>query len=135
MSDVLVLDRHYDTSPQRVFAAWSEIDLVRKWFGCGPGQLWDIHRWDCRAGGELHVSLTLKDRVVEVRGEFLQVTPPHRIVYRWGEERVEVDIADDGGRTRVRLTHHNLADAADRTVREGGWTHCLDNLVKMLAVR
>ncbi|MBX2799683.1 MAG: SRPBCC domain-containing protein [Myxococcales bacterium] len=53
MSRQLRMTRRFRAPPERVFEAWRDPDLLRTWFGCGPGQLWTVHVWDCRSGGAL----------------------------------------------------------------------------------
>lgn len=73
-----------------------------------------------------------------VAGRYVEVDPPHRVVFTYGWERaevrippgsttVEIDLAPrpDGG-TTVRLVHRGLGDAAD--AHQGGWAHYLDRL-------
>ena len=47
----IVLERTYDTSPARVFAAWSNPDALLRWGS--PSEGWDVayERFDFRTGG------------------------------------------------------------------------------------
>jgi uncharacterized protein YndB with AHSA1/START domain len=58
MAETVTLHRDYPHPPERLFAAWTDVELVRQWFGCGPGMLWTVHEWDVRPGGAIRVSLT-----------------------------------------------------------------------------
>jgi uncharacterized protein YndB with AHSA1/START domain len=76
-----------------------------------------------------------------VRGEFVEVDPPRRLVFTWGWEggplppgstTVEVDLLPDGDGTLVRLTHRGLPED---TVQEhaSGWDHFLPRLAVVAA--
>ncbi len=126
---VLKLEQHYPSPPEVVFEAWRDIDKVRRWFGCGPGQLWTVHTWDCRRGGRLHVSMDIQGRTIEVEGEFLVVDSPRRLEYRWTQsEVVEVHFSATERGTHLQLFHRGLAQQSDRAIRDGGWTYCLSSL-------
>jgi len=74
-----------------------------------------------------------------VSGHYVEVDPPHRVVFTYGWERADVEIppgsttveidlvAQDDGATVVTLVHRGLEDrAAD--AHQGGWRHYLDRL-------
>lgn len=48
----IVVERTYDASPARVFAAWSDKDALLRWGN--PGETWDngYERFDFRVGGQ-----------------------------------------------------------------------------------
>lgn len=122
----LVLEERYPSPPEAVFEAWRDVDKLRRWFGCGPGQLWEVREWACEPGGRLHVSMTIDAHEVEVEGEFLIVEPGRRLVYRWGaDEQVDVRFERDGPGTRLTLTHSAIASDEHRTTLRGGWTFAL----------
>ena len=124
-----MMERDYAAPPARVFAAWTEVDVLRRWFGCATDTLWNVHLWEVRVGGRIHVSLDFGGRPFEVKGEFLVVEPPRRLQYRWSEnETVEVLIEPRGGGSRLRLTHTFPADAEGRSLRSHGWSNALDLL-------
>ena len=76
-------------------------------------------------------------------GKFLEIDPPHRIVFSWGWEMpgnpvppgsstIEVDLRADGDATIVRFTHRDLPpDQAQ--IHQFGWEHYLDRLVTSAA--
>jgi uncharacterized protein YndB with AHSA1/START domain len=128
-TDTLVFERAYRAPPTRLFLAWTRIDLLARWFGCASDRLWNIHEWDARVGGRLHVSLEFDGKPFEVRGEFLVVEPPSRLSYRWAEDEiVDVVIEPRGMGSQLRLTHTfpNKPDARD--ILTMGWSTSLTQL-------
>src|SRR5919109_1370501 len=81
-----------------------------------------------------------------MRGEFVEVSPPHRVVFTWGFEdstvgvppgssTVEVTLEPDGDGTRLRLVHRDLPDAS-RADHDAGWDGMLERLAAVVgAVR
>jgi uncharacterized protein YndB with AHSA1/START domain len=72
-----------------------------------------------------------------VRGEYLEVDPPHRVVLSWGmvgldelppgASRVEFTLTPTGGGTRLDLVHKGLPDSRLRG-HSSGWANYLDRL-------
>jgi uncharacterized protein YndB with AHSA1/START domain len=72
-----------------------------------------------------------------VRGEYVEVDPPRRVVFTWGvagkdslppgSTTVEVVLTADGSDTVVELFHHDLPPA-EFDNHGGGWTSMLDRL-------
>src|SRR5437762_10054532 len=128
MSETASFEREYTAPPDRVWAAWTEFDLLTKWFGCGPGMLWNVHEWDVRVGGAIHVSLQFDTGPFEVRGEFLVVERPRHLRYRWqGEQVVDVTIEAHGSGSLLRLEHSGLS-GYERGFVDAGWTTALHQL-------
>jgi uncharacterized protein YndB with AHSA1/START domain len=95
---------------------------------------------DPRPGGTFRVEANGRDVVL---GEFVEIAPPHRVVFTWGFEgtdpfvasgstRVEVILQPDGDGTLLTLLHHGLPDAA-RDAHGDGWTHYLARLAPVAA--
>jgi uncharacterized protein YndB with AHSA1/START domain len=128
-TDTLVFERGYRAPPSRLFLAWTRIDLLARWFGCAPDRLWNIHEWDARVGGGLHVSLEFDGKPFEVRGEFLVVDPPSRLTYRWAEDEiVDVVIEPRGMGSHLRLTHTFPSKPDARDILTMGWSTSLTQL-------
>jgi len=78
-----------------------------------------------------------------VRGEYVEIDPPRRLVFTWGvagkdslppgSTTVEVVLTADGPETVVELFHHDLP-AEDFPGHLEGWTGMLAKLVQLLAV-
>lgn len=128
MAETVSLHRDYPVPPERVYAAWTDVELLRRWFGCGPGMLWTVHQWEVRPGGAIRVSLQFDTGPFEVTGEFLLVRPPRRLRYRWSAgQTVDVTIEPVDGGSRLSLTHTGLTEAECEIV-DGGWTASLGQL-------
>ncbi len=75
---------------------------------------------------------------VEAAGEFVEVDPPHRLVFTWGwthdhavapgSTRVVVTLEEEDGGTRVVLRHHDLPDDGQRDHHRKGWEAYLERL-------
>ena len=86
---------------------------------------------DARPGG----TFSLDVRGNPARGEYLEVDPPHRVVFTWGIEgsgdlppgtsTVEVVLQPDGDDTVVTLTHRDLPTDDFRRSHQEGWSEFL----------
>ena len=75
-------------------------------------------------------------------GEFVEVDPPHRLVYTWGWEpgeksskevppgssTIEIELVAEGDGTVLRFTHRDLPSAASAESHAHGWDHYLERL-------
>jgi uncharacterized protein YndB with AHSA1/START domain len=128
-TDSLVFEREYRVPAARVFAAWTRIDLLSRWFGCAPDRLWNIQEWDARVGGRLYVSLDFDGKPFEVSGEFLVVDAPSRLTSRWGEyETVDVVIEPRGTGSHLRVAHTFPTRQDARDTLTMGWSSSLSQL-------
>lgn len=74
---------------------------------------------------------------VPVRGRFVEVDPPRRVVFTWGVagrddlpaggSTVEITLRPDGAATVVELVHRDLPPE-ERPRHAGGWDHYLPRL-------
>jgi uncharacterized protein YndB with AHSA1/START domain len=124
----LVVETRVEAPPDVVFSFFTEPEKYRRW----KGQEAEL---DPRPGGTYRVKM---DETHVVRGEYVDVEPPHRVVFTWGFEeddglspgtsRVEVTLVPDGEATIVRLRHSGLPDEVARSQHEAGWQLFLGQL-------
>lgn len=132
MADV-VIERDIAAPPEVVFAMFTEPDLLGRWLG-------DTAELDPVPGGVFRFTLADQDAC---RGRYVELDPPHRLVFTWGWERAEampvpagstevaVELAPTATGTRLQLTHRGLdGDAA--TLHEHGWGRFLTRLGAVL---
>jgi uncharacterized protein YndB with AHSA1/START domain len=139
----LRLERTFRAAPDRVFAAFTHVDVLRRWWAPGVG--WDIPiaEVDLKVGGRMR--LVMRNPEGEVyggHGEFVEVDPPRRLAYVWtwdnepdaAPQFVEVDFAQtDDGSTLVVLTNKGLRDEAALEDHRDGWQLSFDNLAILLS--
>jgi uncharacterized protein YndB with AHSA1/START domain len=128
-AEVVQVSVHIAATPETVFPYFTDPTRFVQWMG-------SLAVLDPVPGGRYRVRM--RDGV-EVRGQFLEIDPPKRLVFTWGwtgdhavspgSTRVEVTVdAEDGG-TRVVLRHHDLPDDAQAGHHRQGWELYLGRLV------
>lgn len=131
------LTRHFHSSREEVFAAWTDPEMLRQWYCPNPGLA--VTFTGTVAAGEAY-ALSMGEGYT-VRGTYLVVEEPHLLEFTWqwdteGEPsvvRVEIDSTEDGT-TRLRLTHSDLPTDADATGHGEGWDLSLNRLAILLSL-
>ena len=129
----LVKEIWIDAAPDTVFPYLVEPELLTKWIG---EESWN----EPRPGGVFRLKF---DSENIVRGEFVEVDPPRRVVYTWGSEEreslpagsttVAFDLEPENGGTRVRLRHSDLPTEYEVEQHNKGWDHFLPLLAQVAA--
>ena len=142
MSTIVHVTRRFRASPRRVFDAFVDPAVVEAWFGPGQGQIVGIELAP-RTGGMFSVVQRRDGRDVEVRGTYLQLDRPHRLVLTWAVPAeslaesivtIEIESADSG--SAISLTHEldpSWLHVAGNV--ETSWTRMLDAMADALAPR
>jgi uncharacterized protein YndB with AHSA1/START domain len=138
------LERTFDASPQDVFDAWTNPEVLKRWWAAEPTWTSPGCDVDLRVGGSYVLRMQTDDGELHVvGGEYREVAPPHRLVYTWcwqGERGphpghvslVTVEFRRDGAKTTVVLEHSGLASEQSRERHGGGWHGSLDNLERRI---
>ncbi len=109
--------------PEVVFPYFTDPALATKWIA-------ETAALDPRPGGSFSIDV----RGNPARGTYIEVDPPHRVVFTWGVEgaddfppgssTVEVVLVAEGDDTVVTLTHRGLPKGY-RDSHRSGWTEFL----------
>ncbi|MCB1566717.1 MAG: SRPBCC domain-containing protein, partial [Xanthomonadales bacterium] len=80
--DELIIVREFRAPRSLVFRAWSDAEMLPRWF-CPEGCDLPFQRFDPRVGGTYRVCMRGKESGTEwwVQGEFLEIVPDERIVF------------------------------------------------------
>ena len=135
---VLTLSRVIRAPRERVFAAWTDPEMLKQWWGPGPVTCPEAHV-DLREGGAYRLANLHPDgSITWILGRFERVREPEELVYTWrvsilpGEPTlVRVMFLPHADGTRLELTHERFALEAVREMHAEGWRGCLDKLESM----
>jgi len=125
--DQILIVREFDAPRELVFRAWTEPDLVRRWWHANRGEM-TVCEIDLRPGGSWrYVMVTPDGTEVAFHGEYREVVPGERIVqteiYDPFPDAAAVDtleFEDLDGRTRVTmLVQHQRKEHRDAHVESG----------------
>jgi uncharacterized protein YndB with AHSA1/START domain len=144
----LELSRIFDAPRARVFAAWTEPEQMKRFWG-PEGYTIPMSEADLRLGGAFRYTMrSAQGREHMVRGLIAVIEAPARFVTASVVEDEEgvasflvwtrVDFADEDGRTRLDAETHALGLREGYTVPVAGmrigWTQQLDRLEAELAL-
>ena len=125
-ADPVAATVHIDAPPERVWEYFTRPEAIVRWMG-------EYALLEPEPGGQFTVDV----QGAPVRGRFLRLKPPHRLLFSWGyagsdrlppgTSTVEVRLTPDGSGTRVDLEHRDLP-SAEQPGHATGWTHYLARL-------
>src|SRR5688572_17412608 len=91
-----VVERTYNASPSRVFAAWADRAAKARWAGADDELAGDEFELDFRVGGHERRRGRAGDRVYTVEASYQDIVPDARIIYsydvRFDEQRISVSL-------------------------------------------
>ncbi len=136
----LTLNRVIRAPREKVFAAWTEPEQLKQWWGPGPVTCPEAHV-DLREGGSYRIANLEQDgSITWIEGTFERVRKPEELVYTWsvsivpgGPTLVRVMFLPHADGTELVLTHERFAVEAVRDMHLQGWNGCIDKLETLLA--
>ena len=136
-TEPIVHERHIEASPETVFAFFTDPEKLTRWLA-------DEATLDPRRGGVCHqIHIGQDGKRYSMRGEFVEVSPPGRVVFTWGFENEDMDLRPgastvevtleprDAG-TWLKLVHRDLPES-ERGDHDAGWGTMLDRLATAIA--
>ena len=144
----LVLTRLINAPREKVYRAWTDPEILKKWFAPLPYTT-PVAELDVRPGGANLIVMRGPDgKDMPNRGVYLEVAPNERLVFTdayvraWEPSEkpfmtVILTFEDEGGKTRytARVRHWTVADreAHEKMGFHGGWGLCTDQLEALVA--
>jgi uncharacterized protein YndB with AHSA1/START domain len=144
--DPVKVEGYFAASPERVYNAWTDPDVIVKWFGTHPNTLVSAEV-DLSVGGAWRfVSEAGPEKTVSLEGHYREIDPPARLVFSWAhvvahesgerqstpESLVEIDFEPKGSGTMVRLVHSAISTESARLGVGGGWEASFGAMSKLL---
>jgi len=140
--DDLVIKRVFNCSKRALFDAWSQADLLSRWFFAAPSKVKDSSV-ECQfyVGGRWSVTMYFEDDSQStLHGFYKTINRYSEIAFSWNSP-----IATDGmvklffkelsvNRTELKLIHSHFSSAESRQMHNQGWEGCLANLDKLVVL-
>lgn len=143
----LVISRTLKAPPARVYEAWTDPQLARR-FLCPNDITVGDATFDVRAGGRYRIAMINPDGETYVaHGTYREVVPERKLVMTWEWEEddprrvhqslLTVEFAPHADGTELTLTHENLANLESRERHGEGWNAILEKMayVQPFAIR
>jgi uncharacterized protein YndB with AHSA1/START domain len=146
-ADPVVVEGYYAVPPAKVFAAWTDPEIVVKWFGRAPNSLLSADI-DLRPDGGWKFLLSADDVAASwFEGRYLEILPGEKLVFSWAhvsapadgeaertpDSRVEVNFTPQGSGTFVRLVHSAVRREDARRGIGMGWEASFGAIRDLLA--
>ena len=137
----LRIERTFEAPADRVFAAWTSPEVMRRWWQVESNWKTAEAAVDLRVGGAVRVVMHNPDKDEDYGGGglYTEVDPPRRLSFTWRwdwdtrSSLVEIDFEEtDGGGTKVTFTHSGLFNEEIVRDHDDGWSKILDRLGRML---
>ena len=140
--DSLRISRVFPATRQRTFHAWTDPTELKKWWRVGKEFVLTVAEIDLRVGGGFRIGVeSPSGKIHMVRGRFLEVIPPVRLVYTWiaedpnlkqMETLVTVEFLERGDGTEISMLHEKLKEGGLRESTRVGWASVIDGLATLL---
>lgn len=141
-ADIAEIRRRLAASPEVVFRAFADAQLVSQWLSPSPEVTLVVLAFDFRVGGRYRFAYHLPDgRTMFVNGAYQAIDAPSRIVFSWNieppdehaglESVVSVTITRVAGGADLLIRHARLTHAGAKMRHAEGWRGALDRLEKL----
>src|SRR5438046_5530212 len=139
----LEISRVIEAPRDRVYAAWTDPEQLKQWFGPENVKTRELVA-DARVGGTFRWDIINSEgEEMTMRGEFRELQPDKKIVFTWQWEDdeawenhvsiVTIELADAEGGTQLRLIHEQLPSEESRDRHTEGWNSVLAKLEKFFS--
>ena len=147
-TETLSLSRQINAPIERVFNAWTEADMLCRWFG---PENFTVSRIDidCRTGGSYKIELLSPDNTPILHwGEYIVVDKPNQLVFTWilenqdcqgsagkkGNTLVDLKFTPiNNHATEILLIHEKLPDKESYEGHLFGWESSFQSLQSILS--
>ena len=132
----------------KVFAAWTQPELLHQWWGAHERFSAPIAEVDLKVGGKYRFGMLEpgKDAPYVSYSVYQEIDEPEKLVFTWAFEKMPGDDADfvpaetlvtvefieKDGATEVVVTHERFPDEHMRDEHQGGWSGCRNSLERFL---
>lgn len=145
-SDPIIVEGYIAASQNAVFRAWTDPEIVMKWFGPQPRSLLSANI-DLKVGGVWRFVMRNEgEEIIGFQGKYLKIVPNRRLVMDWSKfvesmsapndapsvSQVDITLTVKDAGTDIRIIHSAIADEDTRIGFINGWEHGVNNLRDML---
>ena len=138
--NTLVIKRRFPATPEKLFAMWTDSELMKGWFCPGKDMSVPVAEIDAREGGTYRIVMQNKDgEIYSPSGVYEKVTDNEQLIFswKWADSelitRVTVDFRAVGdAETELTLTHEGFPETETRNSHNDGWDGCLARLAEAL---
>lgn len=143
LQNSMTIRRTINAPRQRVFDAWTQPEHLKNWWRANPEWSTEIADVDLQVGGQYR--LGMRDPEQEgpfvCFGEFLEITPPEKLVYTWsweapamdvGKTLVTVEFLEKGDAAEIVLTHERFPSAEAASKHHEGWLACINHCAALV---
>lgn len=116
------LVRNLADPPEVVWRSITDRDQLRAWFPCDV----IVEGGEWKDGAAITFEFPSDVIDMTLSGEVLEVDPPRRLAFTWGEETLRFELTPHTGGTQLVLIDELPAGFAARNA--AGWEVCLDRL-------
>jgi len=150
----LLIERTFDAPRERLWKAWTDPELMKRWWGPAVFTA-PVINIDLRVGGKYHYCMRSPDgKDYWSTGIYNEIVPNERLVVTdsfadekgnvvpgsyYGmpgdlplEMHVTVTFEEQGGRTRMTLKHSGFPDGPHQDMARQGWNESFDKLGRSL---
>jgi uncharacterized protein YndB with AHSA1/START domain len=132
MNDLtLTVERTINATPEAVFAAWLDPEMLRRFMMPGPNMTVPVAKTEAVEGGRFEILMKTPENEIPHAGTYKKISPHDQIIFTWEspysveDSTVTLDFAQVDAGTHVRLHHVRFMDAQTRDNHVGGWTGIL----------
>jgi uncharacterized protein YndB with AHSA1/START domain len=137
------IERTFAAPADEVFDAWTDPEVMRRWFHCDPD--WDtpVAEVVLRVGGKVRIVMRKPDGTeAGAHGEYMVIDRPRRLVMTWtfdddptNQQLIELTFFESAGSTTVLMVNSDISTDERRDAQDEGWQGCLDQLERLVTSR
>ena len=137
----LNLVRSIKTTPEKVFAAWTKPENLKRWMAPGDDMSVALAETDLRVGGRYRIVMRETNGTEHrVGGVYREIVPGKKLSFTWAwestpenESLVTIELRKNGTGTELKLAHTKFATDQAREMHNQGWNGCLAKLERLMA--
>jgi uncharacterized protein YndB with AHSA1/START domain len=137
---VVRIERTFDAPAEDVFDAWTNVEVIKRWFRPAGGWQEPSAEVDLRVGGTIRVVMRDPDgEPVEASGEYTLIERPHRLAFTWtfdddpsNQQMIELEFTERDGVTTVLFVNSDISEQERRDAQYEGWSTCFDEMERVL---